>query len=252
MLEWFAACLLVVIAIAHSVLGELKLLGPLLRLEWSLTVPRPAADRIFRFAWHLTSVAWVALAAVLVGASVPVACAAVCLVSFAVIIARVPGHVAWPAFLAAGLLALGYAGLLPVWLLWTGIAAASAVAVIAGLFHVAWAFGVRAGAANVIPQRPDGERTFRPDGPATAGVAALLLFFAALIWAVAAGRGGVIATVLTVGALVVLSARVMGDGRWVGVTKSVRGTGFAAADDRYWTPAAAVLALGAAAALALA
>lgn len=252
MLDWIAAGLLIVIAAAHSALGERAIVGPLLRSDgWQVRVPRPAADRILRFAWHLTSLAWVALAAALLGAAVPVVFAAVCLSAFVIIIIATPGHVAWPLFLAAGLAALGSAELIPEWLMWGAIAAATVVAAVASGFHFAWAFGVRRGTRNVIPQRPDGLATIRPDGPATAAVALALLFLAGLIWAVATDRGGAVVTLLTSAALIVLCARVMGDGRWVGVTKRVRDTGFARADDRYWTPAAAVLALGCAAALAL-
>ncbi|MGL5853493.1 MAG: hypothetical protein ACRCZD_22140, partial [Phycicoccus sp.] len=56
-----AGCL-VVLAVAHSVLGERALLRPLFGSSWSIPIPRAAAEPVIRFAWHLTSVAWVALA----------------------------------------------------------------------------------------------------------------------------------------------------------------------------------------------
>jgi hypothetical protein len=60
-----AAVLLVVTAFAHSVLGEWKLIGPLLtRREGVLA--NDLARVIIRFAWHLTSVAWMVLALILV------------------------------------------------------------------------------------------------------------------------------------------------------------------------------------------
>jgi hypothetical protein len=59
-----AALLLLITAIAHSVLGEGRLLGPLLaRREGVLS--SDLARVIFRFAWHLTSVTWVLLALIL-------------------------------------------------------------------------------------------------------------------------------------------------------------------------------------------
>jgi hypothetical protein len=60
-----AAVLLVVTAFAHSMLGEWKLIGPLLaRREGVLA--NDLARIILRFAWHLTSIAWIVLALILV------------------------------------------------------------------------------------------------------------------------------------------------------------------------------------------
>ena len=60
-----AALLLIVTALAHSVLGERRLIGPLVaRRDGILT--RPLARVILRFAWHVTSVSWAILALILV------------------------------------------------------------------------------------------------------------------------------------------------------------------------------------------
>jgi hypothetical protein len=60
-----AAVLLVLTAFAHSVLGERRLIGPLLaRREGVLA--SDLARFILRFAWHLTGVAWAILALILV------------------------------------------------------------------------------------------------------------------------------------------------------------------------------------------
>ena len=59
-----AAVLLVVTAFTHSVLGERRLLGPLLaRREGVLA--SDLARIILRFAWHVTSVTWAVLALIL-------------------------------------------------------------------------------------------------------------------------------------------------------------------------------------------
>ena len=58
---------LLVLALAHSVLGEQGILRPLFAAEWTVELPRWAVERILRFAWHLTSLAWVALAAAWMG-----------------------------------------------------------------------------------------------------------------------------------------------------------------------------------------
>jgi len=254
MLAWFAAAVLALIAVGHSMLGERVIVGPLLAApELPVAVPRFAGRKVIRFAWHLTSVAWLGLAAVLVGMPPAAAFAAVCLISSLVIFWMLPAHDAWLLFLVAGVLALASAGWLADPLLWLVVGAAAAVALVAAGFHAAWAFGVRWGTANVIPQRSgETQHLFRASGPVTLLVAGALAFYAALVVWVGSGRGGAWGIGLVIAAAVVLTARVIGDGRWVGATKSVRDTGFARADDRYWTPAAALLALGAGAALALA
>ena len=254
MIEWIAAGLLASIGIAHSALGEREVIGPLLRERgWRLaTIPRAAADPLLRFAWHLTTLAWWALAAVLVGVPIAAAFAATCLLSAAIILVLLPGHLAWPLFLAAGVLALWIAGGVPELLLWATVAAGALVASIAAGFHAAWALGSSRGVANVIPQDPaTGEPKFRPQAGATLLVAFALLAYAALVVGHAAGAVAAPARWAVLAALVILTARVFGDGTWAGVLKRVRDTGFARADDRYWTPAAGLLALGALAALAL-
>ena len=67
-LLWLAALLLAVTGIAHSYLGEKYVIGrllslpnlPLLRHDVSYT------RAVYRFAWHLTSLAWWAFSAILV------------------------------------------------------------------------------------------------------------------------------------------------------------------------------------------
>lgn len=252
--QWIAASILVVIGIAHSVLGETGVIKPLLASkEWHLPgIPRAAANPLLRFAWHLTTIAWWALAAVLVGASIEIAFAVTCLSAAALILALLPGHLAWPLFLTAGLLALGAGDAMPRWLMWTSVGLGVLVALVAAAFHVAWALGSRRGVANVIPQDPTtGEPTFRPRPVGTAAVAFALVAYSALVVLEGTSSDSSVVRWMVIAALTVLTARVFGDGRWTGVLKSVRGTGFARADDRYWTPAVATLALGAWAALAL-
>ena len=112
-----AAALLVLIAFAHSYLGERYILGRLFR--------RPDLPRLFgsdwftrrtlRFAWHITSVAWLGFAAVLVllaGGEAPgramvlEAVAVTFLVTAAIAALASRGrHLSWPVFLAVALLA---------------------------------------------------------------------------------------------------------------------------------------------------
>lgn len=114
-----AAFLVVVIGVAHSVLGERYILMRLFR--------RPDLPQLFggtafvtgtlRFAWHLTTVAWFALAAVLVqlqsgsaAKGMAVSIGAALLVSAAIAFLFTRGrHLVWPVFLLAGGLCLWWA-----------------------------------------------------------------------------------------------------------------------------------------------
>ncbi|MCK9793048.1 DUF3995 domain-containing protein [Isoptericola sp. 4D.3] len=249
-----AAVLLAVIAVMHSVLGERVIVRPLLASpDWRVGVPRPWADRLIRGVWHLLSLAWLALAAALVGWSVPGTVGVLCLVTAATIFVAVPGHLAWPVFSAAGLLALAAGGAVPAAALWAGAGAAVVAALVAAGFHVAWAAGATAGTDRVLPQRAGSrEPVAHPPRVATLAVAVALLAYVLVVVALAVGADGAWWRPLGVVALVVLLVRVVGEGRYVGVSKRVRSTRFARADDRYWTPAVALLATGAAAGLALA
>ncbi len=254
MAAWSAAVLLALVGVVHSWLGEAAVLRPLLADDrWRIPrVPRAAAEPLLRFAWHLTTIAWWALAAALVGLPVAYAFAATCLSAAAIILVMLPGHLAWPLFLTAGILALWSVDALPVWLLWLSAGIAIAAALVAAGFHIAWALGSPVGSANVLPQDPQsGEVVHRAGTLPTVAVAVLLTGFAGLIVAVVLDVATPWSRWLLVAVLAVLILRVIGDGRWMGITKRVRGTGFAAADDRWWTPAVALLALGAASALAL-
>lgn len=59
-----AALLLVVTAAVHSVAGEKRLIGPVLRRHEGI-LKSPLARFILRFAWHITSVAWAVIALIL-------------------------------------------------------------------------------------------------------------------------------------------------------------------------------------------
>ena len=121
-----------------------------------------------------------------------------------------------------------------------------ALAVLAGV-HVYWALGGSAGKGAAIPEA-HGKQLFRPSRAATVGVAGGL----ALAAVVAAMRGGVfgpagdhLAWRLAAGVLGVLfAARAVGERRYVGVFKRVRGTRFARWDTRVFTPLCALMAAG--------
>ncbi len=111
------AALVVALALAHSFLGERYLLQRLFRRA---DLPRLFGSaeftrRTLRFAWHVTSVAWLGLAGVLVVlARPPISAGALGLaVGLAFLVQGVMAlvgsrgrHLSWPVFLAIGLLAI--------------------------------------------------------------------------------------------------------------------------------------------------
>jgi len=116
-----AAALTVGVSLIHSWLGERRLIGPLLASE-----PRPTALRgnflrnVLRYAWHLTSLAWIGMAGVMIalaheplsgpGRLAAALVGATFLIHAAVAVGISRGrHLAWPVFLAIGLLCLGAA-----------------------------------------------------------------------------------------------------------------------------------------------
>ncbi|MEL6184706.1 MAG: DUF3995 domain-containing protein [Myxococcota bacterium] len=241
---------LLFLAVGHSVLGEQSVLRPLFASEgWGLPdAPRWAAERLLRFAWHLTSVAWVVLAAIMLGAPAEIAVGGGCLVSAAFVFFGLRGHLAWPIFLLGGIAAINAGGALPGWARAGLVGMAVLVAGAAAGLHVYWAMGGRRWLDRVLPQKPDGQPIFRPGAWACLAVTACLLGYAGLV--VYTSRGAPFwAWAATAVAFLVLTARAVGDGRQVGFTKTDRSTAFAQSDDAVFTPLVVVLALGAAVAL---
>lgn len=248
MLPYVTFFVLLAIALLHSGLGEQAILRPLFARPWELDIPRAPAEKILRFAWHLTSIAWVGLAFVAVGASALGVVAGVCLLSAVVILLMLRGHLAWPLFAIAGGAAWAASGAAPQWL-WQGvcgIAATLAVAV-AGL-HVYWAAGGRVGFAAASPPTPKGRTPFTP-GPisclavtlACMCLAGLLVWPAIFAWPVSLG---VWPTAARVVAAALLALRAVGDGRSVGFSKREHESRFARGDDALYTPLVVVLLLG--------
>lgn len=248
-----ATCYLA-LALAHSLLGERALLRPLFRQSWQLgSLPRPFAVQLLRWAWHVTSAAWVAAAALLAAAGagvqlpalVPQALGALALVSALMI--YLPGrgaHPAWAIFTAAGLASLaaahGWPG--PGAARVAGGAVALVLSAIAAL-HGYWALGGTRGLAAALPQRRDGERTFKPSAALTWAVALVLLATAAVV-ASAAGIGPALpqARALGLAASAVFLLRMIGDFRFAGLFKRVHSTEFARYDSLLYSPLCGALA----------
>jgi len=130
----------------------------------------------------------------------------------------------------------------------TAVAATVALvlAALSGL-HVYWACGGRWGMGAAVPTRRDGPALFTPTRAATLVVATALAVAAALLLV----RGGLASPIgprwlFTWGIWrlgLAFAARAVGDFRYVGLCKRVRGTPFAARDDRFYTPLCVALAV---------
>lgn len=247
------AAMFALLAAAHSAAGESGFVKPLINAEWSITeLPRPLANRLLRGAWHLTSVAWLAMATIAVGGTPLAAIAVAALVSGVVILVVGPGHPAWPLFMIAGGAGLYTENLLGDTLLRIGggltIAAVSAAA---GL-HMYWAAGGNALRDAVVPTTRDGgDQTFSPGPVATLAVAGLLIGFAGLLTITVGDLGPAswdppIVRWLIIAGIVVLALRAVGDGRYAGFSKKHRSSRFGRMDDLYYTPLVVGIAMGAA------
>jgi hypothetical protein len=122
----------------------------------------------------------------------------------------------------------------------------TAVFTLLGALHVYWALsGRNAGAA--LPALLDGSLRFRPGRGLTLLVAGGLFGFAVLAAANAGwAQAWLPASYVRAGnwlVTAVLLLRGIGDFRFVGLTKRVKGTAFARNDTRYYTPLCLLLAL---------
>lgn len=118
---YVAAALTLAIGVAHSYLGERYILIRLFRRD---DLPRIMGSseltmRTLRFAWHLTTIAWWGLGAILVLlASAPVSASAIGVVvgvtflvhSCVALVASRGRHLSWVVFLAIGIIAIVAAG----------------------------------------------------------------------------------------------------------------------------------------------
>jgi hypothetical protein len=108
-----AAVLTVAVGVAHSWLGEKRLIGPLVDPErrHGILAASAFARGVLRFAWHITTLAWWGFAAILVAlASAPlegptrtvllIIAAMFMLSGVTTLVASRGRHLAWPVFLA--------------------------------------------------------------------------------------------------------------------------------------------------------
>ncbi len=229
-------------ALFHSWLGERHLIGPLLANPGlpAFAVGNAFAKSTLRLAWHLTSVAWFTFGYLLVrGEVAPLPVAALLAVSALATYAATRGrHFAWAVFLLGAVGAASASGITTAWHSSLAALCGTALAAI-GVLHVAWAFGFSWGIDASLPERA-GRRLFTPSRAASLIVAAGLFAAAWLVLAL----GGLTPSPLPhtwlwpagLAAALVFGARTIGDLRYVGLFKRVRGSRFASQDDRVFTP----------------
>lgn len=121
--------------------------------------------------------------------------------------------------------------------------------IVLGLLHVYWGVGGRLASEGAVPTEA-GRPLFDP-GPLSCAVVAAALFAAALCCAMRAGMLGTgmpgwVPRVGTGLIAAVFAARAIGDLRYVGFFKRVRGTLFARRDSLVYSPLALLIALFAA------
>ncbi|MGI9595312.1 MAG: DUF3995 domain-containing protein, partial [Acidimicrobiales bacterium] len=246
------ATLFAILAIAHSLAGETGFIRPLVNAQWSIDeVPRWAANRLLRVAWHLTSVAWLAMAVITIDGTPLAAVSVAALTSALMMYVGLRGHPAWVLFLLAGLFGLHGEGWLPTPLIGAAVAGAVALAFSLAVVHLYWALGGRILLDAAVPTSREGHATISPGPVATLAVSALLLIFSGLVTATAITDEPAAVRWLMLAGVAVLAARAVGDGQSVGFTKSNRATPFADNDDRFFTPLAVLLGIGSTAALLL-
>lgn len=244
----------ITLALAHSWIGEKRLLRPLLaRRPWQAYPQSEAfAAGTLRMAWHITSLTWLGMAAsvaLVPDAPALLACtAAVLLGCGALAHAFSAGrHGAWLVFWVGGVAALWQVGLPALAPAVVGALCAAVLALL-GALHVAWALGWQWGLSAALPVGNNGTPLFRP-GPAITlavalalGVAASLVGAAAGLWALPLPDGAVRA-LLGVGCGVFF-LRALGDFRTAGITRRWSASTFVLWDALLFTPLCAGLALG--------
>jgi hypothetical protein len=118
-----------------------------------------------------------------------------------------------------------------------------------GALHFYWAAGGRRGSSAAVPEI-EGRPTFAPRPAATAMIGVLLLCAAGLVfstsrlWMLHPGLRGT-ARVLTAVLAAVFILRAIGDRKYVGFFKRVKGTRFARFDTRIYAPLCLLLGAGA-------
>lgn len=107
---WLAAAAMTLTALIHSILGERKLVGPMLQLNTGVLAV-PLARQVIRFGWHLTTALMLVCAAAMLIPGTPalliLIIGVIWLGSGLIDLTYTRGkHIAWPILAAAGVFAI--------------------------------------------------------------------------------------------------------------------------------------------------
>jgi hypothetical protein len=264
----FASAIAALIALAHSYLGERRILQPLAAMGMDFGTPerRRSVNATLRFAWHLTSLFWLGAAMIIgmlasrpldpTGVGVLGILGTLYIASSAIVLASSGGrHMAWPLLLLVGM--IGWAAVID----HGGKAAIAASTNVIGLFvvitllaiaalHGYWVGSGSAGSGLAVP-RKDGVAVFKP-GPVGTGLVAVALMLAAAMvvgrlgyWRLPYQDSWLRTACWMLSAVFIL--RAIGDFRFVGFFKRVVGSPFARWDTAAYSPLCLLLGLGIAA-----
>ena len=107
------------------------------------------------------------------------------------------------------------------------------------MLHVYWAVGERVGSAAVVPSQPDGSRLFKPGPLSTWLVAGGLMVFALITLGNLPSQYGAYPGFIRFGDWTIATIfilRAIGDFRFIGFFKKVKGTNFSKNDTRIYSP----------------
>lgn len=233
-----SALLLVMLAVLHSWLGEISVLKPLFASSWNIGIPEGAARRLVRFCWHLPSLAWLGLAALVLGAPALQCAAGVSLATALLIFFSLRGHFAWPVFVLSALFAWEGGNCWPGGLVlpWVALVLGLVIGLSTAALHGYWALGGRWGLHAALPHRKDGEPAFRPGFGLCALMGMILFFWTTLIAAPLIGVSIPAQRWLLWASVAILTLRLAGEGRKVGFFKQDRNSLFARWDDALYLP----------------
>ena len=111
-------------------------------------------------------------------------------------------------------------------------------------FHFYWSFGGKFGSQAVVPEI-SGIAVFKPSVLATVFVALAMLVGAWLSWTSALKAGNLILIYGNLAIGIVMLVRAVGDLKYVGFFKKIKGTTFAQNDTRYYSPLCLLISLNA-------
>jgi hypothetical protein len=245
------AGLFLLVSALHSILGERFILRVPLTMSW----PHPESERFkkrtLRFAWHLTSLTWVGIAAVVMLSPSRPTLDILTLVTLGsgVLTFWVSrgAHLAWPIFLSmATLLQVGAHGPERMQGTLQTVAVATATIALAGIaaLHVYWALGGPWGSKAAVPQVRGGAPAFKPGPVLTLAVGLLIGGYAGVLWGVHQQWLPAWAHLVVAAASAVFLLRVVGDFRYFGLFKRPCRTLFARNDTTVYVPLCFGLAWG--------